>query len=264
MFRWCRDAKACMRRTVRRIPPPFIMEPRNISSGGSQAFTRNRLRGSRSRCGKTFSATAAPRARKAAYVDLTTTDQTIADLPATTMFLDPATPIRMFGTVPHSADRIMLPVRTLRCKPTMAQKMLMVRRQIQAGGLLALTLQMERTVLPEQMFPAARMLLSTVRRARGIVARSGTITFLVPRTAVLRRTPIAEVGSDSRRNLALPVCRSRPGVHWTTDPTVPITTAHMATAPTAADLMVEVIRGLKAHTPADPDTRASRADIHGL
>ena len=274
MFQWCRDEIVCMRRTAQQILPPFTAGRRNISSDGNRAHTRNRSRGSQSRCGRTFSVRAAPPARKTAGVDLTTVglttmDRTIADLRVTTMFLDPATPIRMLETVPHSADRIMLPVRTLRCKPTMAQKMLVARRQIQAGGLLALTLQMERTVLPEQMFPAARMLLSTVRRARGIVARSGTITFLVPRTAVLRRTPIAEVGSDSRRNLALPVCRSRPGVHWTTDPTVPITTAHMATAPTAtaptaADLMVEVIRGLKAHTPADPDTRASRADIHGL
>lgn len=175
------------------------------------------------------------------------------------MFLDPATPIRMLVTVPHSEARITFPVQIRQCRRTTAQKTLVARRQIRAGGRLDPTLRMERTAPPEPMFPAARMLPSTGRRARKMAARSGTITFLVPRTAILRRTPIAEGGNDSRRNHALPIRRSLRGVQWTTARTVPITIALTATAPT-----VEVIHDLKAHTPAGPDTPADRVVIHGL
>ena len=265
MFQWCRDEIVCMRRTAQQILPPFTAGRRNISSDGNRAHTRNRSRGSQSRCGRTFSVRAAPPARKTAGVDLTTVglttmDRTIADLRVTTMFLDPATPIRMLETVPHSEARTtILPVRIRRCRRTAAQKTLVARRQIRVGGRLDLTLQMVRTAPPEPMFPVARMLPSTGRRARKMVVRSGIITFLVPRTAALRRTPIAEGGSDSLRNHIPPTRRSLRGVRWTTARTVPITTALTATAP-----MAEVIRGPRAHTPGGPDTPADRVVIHGL
>src|SRR6185437_7208553 len=209
MFRWCRGAKACMRRTGRRTPPLFIMERRSISSDGNQAPTQNHLRGSQHKCGKAFRTATTPCRRKMAFMDLTIADPIIVDSPVTTpegtMFPGPAIPMHaleaaLLLAAQALAARTMLPARTLRYRPTTARKMLVGEWAIQAGGPLDRVLQMAGTALPEQMFPAARMLPSTARRARRMVARSGTITFLVPQTAALRKTPIAEGGRDLLRN----------------------------------------------------------------